>query len=209
MLALYGSAAYLLVVVKCMLKISFKSFVPKQKTCPFSSIMHNGSSQSLFTFSFLIQQNFMNWIQQIAPSSKISSYICYVQCTYYEKRTFLHFARPVGTFLVCRRKLSELSSKVQIVWEGLKIWKNLPRIFEMTYCVRSKQSGRFFQIFIRISELYLRMCVVRSRMKFFLKSFCYFHASLLFHEIYNIFCSISKVQKFVKYNVKSKVKDKY
>ena len=52
------------------------------------------------------------------------------------------------------------------------------------------------------------MCVVLSWIKLFLKSYCYFHASLLFHEIYDIH-SISTVLKLLKYLVKSKVKDKY
>ena len=133
-LALYGSAAYLLVVVKCMLKISFKSFVPKQKLALFlpSCIMDQVKVclHFLFWFSkiFWIESNRLFQVRKYLHISAM-----YNVCTYYEKRTFLHFARPVGTFLVCRRKLSELSSKVQIEWEGLKIWKNLPRIFKMIY----------------------------------------------------------------------------
>ena len=134
-LALYGSAAYLLVVVKCMLKISFKSFVPKQKLALFLPSCRMDQVKVCLHFLFWFSKIF--WIESnrlFQVRKYLHIHICYVQCTYYEKRTFLHIARPVGTFLVCRRKLVELSSKVQIVWEGLKIWKkNLPRIFEMTY----------------------------------------------------------------------------
>ena len=134
-LALYGSAAYLLVVVKCMLKISFKSFLPKQKLALFLPLCIMDQVKVclhfLFWFSkiFWIESNRLFQVRKYLHTSAL-----YNVCTYYEKRTFLHFARLVGTFLVCRRKLAELSSKVQIVWEGLKIWKkNLPNIFEMTY----------------------------------------------------------------------------
>ena len=122
--------------------------------------MHNGSSQSLFTFSFLIQQNFLNRIQQIVPSSKISSYICYVQCMYILWKTyFLHFARLVGTFLVCRRKLSELSSKVQIVWEGLKIWKKSTTYFWNDLLSKVKTKWVIFSKFYQdIWTLFKNVC---------------------------------------------------
>ena len=43
--------------------------------------------------------------------------------------------------------------KVQILWEGHKIWKeNLPLYFEIMYLVTSKQSMRFFQNFVVFLE---------------------------------------------------------
>ena len=86
-------------------------------------------------------------------------HICYVQCTYYEKRTFLHIARPVGTFLVCRRKLSELSSKVQIVWEGLKIWKKSPTYFWNDLLSKVKTKWEIFSTFYQnIWTLFKNVC---------------------------------------------------
>ena len=174
--------------------------------------MQNGSSQSLFTFSFLVQQNFLNWIQQIVPSSKISSYICYVQCMYILWKTyFLHFARLVGTFLVCRRKLSELSSKVQIVWEGLKIWKKSTTYFWNDLLSKVKTKWVIFSKFYQdIWTLFKNVCSSQcSGVIFFLKSYCYFHASLLFHLLLYVIYSISIVRTFVKYLVKSKGENKY
>ena len=131
-LALYGSAAYLLVVVKCMLKISFKSFVPKQKLALFLPSCRMDQVKVCLHFLFWFSKIF--WIEsnrlfQVRKYLHISAmYI--VQCMYILWKTyFLHFARLVGTFLVCRRKLVELSSKVQIVWKGLKIWKKIYHVF--------------------------------------------------------------------------------
>ena len=41
--------------------------------------------------------------------------------------------------------------KVQILWEGYKIWKNLKPYFDITYSEVSKQRGSFFQIFVSFS----------------------------------------------------------
>ena len=44
--------------------------------------------------------------------------------------------------------------KVQILWEGHKIWKNLPPVLTKQLFLLSsvKTSGRFFQIFVAFSE---------------------------------------------------------
>ena len=51
--------------------------------------------------------------------------------------------------------------KVQILWEGHKIWKNFPPFFKNNL-VTSKQSGRFFFKcgLLRISELYQSMIMI-------------------------------------------------
>ena len=42
------------------------------------------------------------------------------------------------------------SFKVQVVWEGHKIWKNVPPVLTKQLFLLSsvKKSGRFFQIFV-------------------------------------------------------------
>ena len=42
--------------------------------------------------------------------------------------------------------------KVQILWEGNKIWNNIPLSFEIMYLATSKQGKRFFQTFVAFSE---------------------------------------------------------
>ena len=91
-------------------------------------------------------------------------HICYVQCTYYEKRTFLHIARLVGTFLVCRRKLSELSfekkpptyfwndllSKVKTKWEIFStFYQNIWTLFK-NVC-SSQQDKKFSEVVLLFS----------------------------------------------------------
>jgi hypothetical protein len=43
--------------------------------------------------------------------------------------------------------------KVQLLWEGLKIWKKIFNFF-WNFLVTSKESERYFQIILRISEIY-------------------------------------------------------
>ena len=46
------------------------------------------------------------------------------------------------------------ASEVKILWEGRKIWKNLPPVLAKQLFLLSsvKTSGRFFQIFVAFSE---------------------------------------------------------
>ena len=48
----------------------------------------------------------------------------------------------------------EILCKVQLLWEGHKIWKNLPPVLtKQLFLLRSfETSGRFFQIFVAFSE---------------------------------------------------------
>ena len=78
-----------------------------------------------------------------------------VSPSYYKKGTSRLVSRFLFKGLLMQLLLKTMASKVQILWEGHKIWKNVTHSFEFTYIVRSKQIGIFFQNFVivlRISE---------------------------------------------------------
>ena len=58
------------------------------------------------------------------------------------------------TVCLCGNLSAIAYSKVQTLWEGHKIWKNLPLVLTKPLFLLSsvKTSGRFFQIFVAISE---------------------------------------------------------
>ena len=61
----------------------------------------------------------------------------------------------LGSFQLFLMKLVDMIwIKVQILWEGHKIWKNLPPVLTKQLFLLSsvKKSGRFFQIFVAFSE---------------------------------------------------------
>ena len=53
-----------------------------------------------------------------------------------------------------KRSSFVIEYKVQTLWEGHKIWKNLPPVMTKQLFLLSsvKTSGRFFQIFVALSE---------------------------------------------------------
>ena len=82
------------------------------------------------------------------------------------KHYFIKFLIPLCLFIVCTYlfstkinsfpfQLSLISNhKIQILWEGHKIRKNLPHVLTKQLFLLSsvKTSGRFFQIFVAFSE---------------------------------------------------------
>ena len=103
----------------------------------------------------------------------------------------------VGTFLVCRRKLSELSSKVQIVWEGLKIWKKSPTYFWNDLLSKVKTKWEIFSTFYQnIWTLFKNVCSSQRDEIFseIVLLFSCISIISLFRYMYNIY-SISTVRK--------------
>ena len=120
----------------------------------------------------------------------------------------MHFARPVGTFLVCRRKLSEQSSKVQVFLEGRGKAKK-SRNYIWHYLVSSKKLEDFFRLLWPSQNILTLRKNVRPEECAYVLSEVVLLFSCIFvisRDIEYLFIvHISTVRKFMNYLVKSQV----
>ena len=71
-----------------------------------------------------------------------------------EQPLYIPFPSSVLSLSSCSFAAKKEFDKVKILWEGHKIWKNLPPVLTKQLFLLSsvKTSGRFFQIFVAFSE---------------------------------------------------------